>query len=155
MSVSKRVSAADKKTIAEGLGVLLADSYILYLKTQNYHWNVTGPSFQQLHKLFEEQYTDLASAIDEIAERIRALGYPAPGAFAAYTKLSKIKDETGHPKAEAMIKQLVQDNETITGTAHQLFPSVSDAGDEASADLLTRRMTSHEKNIWMLRSLLE
>lgn len=155
MSIPTKISEENRKTIAEGLCHLLADSYLLYVKTQNYHWNVTGPMFPQLHTLFEQQYTDLAAAIDQIAERIRALGQFAPGSFTAFQQLAKVKEETGHPKADGMIKQLIQDQETVVAGLHTIFPKVSEAGDEATADLLTDRISIHEKNIWMLKALLE
>ena len=133
---------------------LLADSYTLYLKTHNFHWNVEGPMFNNLHLMFEGQYTELALAVDLIAERIRALGYPAPGSYSAYAKLSSIKEATGVPKAEEMIRQLVDGQEAVTRTARSIFPVVDKASDEPTADLLTQRMQVHEKNAWMLRSLL-
>jgi len=141
--------------IAEGLSRLLADSYTLYLKTHNFHWNVTGPMFNTLHLMFEQQYTELALAVDLIAERIRALDHPAPGSYAQYSKLSSIKEETSVPKAKDMIKQLVAGQESVVRTAREIFPSVDKANDEPTADLLTQRMQVHEKNAWMLRSLLE
>jgi len=148
--------AADKrKAIADGLSRLLADEYTLYLKTHNFHWNVTGPMFNTLHLMFEQQYTELATAVDLIAERIRALGLPAPGSYAAYGKLTSIKEETGVPDAETMIAQLVSGQEAVVRTAREVFPLAEKAGDEPTADLLTQRMQLHEKNAWMLRSLLE
>jgi starvation-inducible DNA-binding protein len=145
----------ERRAIAEGLSRLLADSYTLYLKTHNFHWNVTGPQFNTLHLMFEAQYTELALAVDLIAERIRALDHPAPGSYAQYSKLSSIKEETGVPKAKEMIKQLVVGQEAVTRTAREIFPTVDKAHDEPTADLLTQRMQVHEKNAWMLRSLLE
>jgi starvation-inducible DNA-binding protein len=145
----------ERRAIAEGLSRLLADSYTLYLKTHNFHWNVTGPQFNTLHLMFEAQYTELALAVDLIAERIRALDHPAPGSYAQYSKLSTIKEETGVPKAKEMIKQLVAGQEAVTRTAREIFPTVDKAHDEPTADLLTQRMQVHEKNAWMLRSLLE
>jgi starvation-inducible DNA-binding protein len=145
----------DRKAIAEGLGRLLADSYTLYLKTHNFHWNVTGPMFSTLHLMFEQQYTELALAVDLIAERIRALGHPAPGSYAAYARLTTIEEATGTPLADEMIRQLVTGQETVARTARKLFPVVDKAGDEPTADLLTQRMQIHEKNAWMLRSLLQ
>ncbi len=149
------IKAKDRKTIAEGLGRLLADSYTLYLKTHNFHWNVTGPMFNTLHLMFEQQYTELALAVDLIAERIRALGHPAPGSYEAFAKLTGIREETGVPSAEEMIRQLVAGQEAVVRTARRLFPKVDKAHDEPTADLLTQRMQVHEKNAWMLRSLLE
>ncbi|MFM9841986.1 MAG: Dps family protein [Dongiaceae bacterium] len=145
----------ERRAIAEGLSRLLADSYTLYLKTHNFHWNVTGPQFNTLHLMFEAQYTELALAVDLIAERIRALDHPAPGSYAQYSKLSSIKEETGVPKAKDMIKQLVAGQEAVVRTARGVFPTVEKSNDEPTADLLTQRMQVHEKNAWMLRSLLE
>jgi starvation-inducible DNA-binding protein len=125
------------------------------IKTHNFHWNVTGPMFNTLHLMFETQYTELALAVDLIAERIRALGYPAPGSYADFAKLSSIKDALGVPKAEDMIRELVAGQEAVVRTARAVFPAVEKASDEPSADLLTQRMQVHEKNAWMLRSLLE
>lgn len=144
-----------RQAIADGLSRLLADTYTLYLKTHNFHWNVTGPMFQTLHLMFETQYTELALAVDLIAERIRALGYPAPGTYSEYAKLSSIDETPGVPKAEEMIKLLVQGQEAVVRTARSLFPLVDEANDEPTADLLTQRMQVHEKTAWMLRSLLE
>ena len=149
------ISNEDRAQIAQGLSRLLADSYTLYLKTHNFHWNVTGPMFNTLHLMFETQYTELALAVDLIAERIRALGYPAPGSYAEFAKLSSIKDAQGSPKAEDMIRELVAGQEAVVRTARAVFPAVEKASDEPSADLLTQRMQVHEKNAWMLRSLLE
>ena len=145
----------DRKAIAEGLAHLLADTYTLYLKTHNFHWNVTGPMFQTLHLMFETQYNELALAVDLVAERIRALGYPAPGTYSEYAKLSSIKETAGVPKATDMIKLLVEGQEAVVRTARSVFPLVDKVNDEATADLLTQRMQLHEKNAWMLRSLLE
>ena len=144
-----------RQEIAEGLSRLLADTYTLYLKTHNFHWNVTGPMFQTLHTMFETQYTELALAVDSIAERIRALGYPAPGTYSEYAKLSSIPETTGVPKATEMIKLLVEGQEAVVRTARSLYPLVNEANDEPTADLLTQRMQIHEKTAWMLRSLLE
>jgi starvation-inducible DNA-binding protein len=154
MAIDIGIREKDRKAIAAGLGKLLADSYTLYLKTHNYHWNVTGPMFNTLHLMFEQQYTELALAVDLIAERIRALGYPAPGSYEAYAKLTDIKEETGVPPAEEMIRRLVSGQEAVVRTARKLFPLVDKASDEPTADLLTQRMQIHEKNAWMLRSLL-
>ena len=145
----------DRKAIAEGLSRLLADTYTLYLKTHNFHWNVTGPMFQTLHLMFETQYTELALAVDLIAERIRALGYPAPGTYSEYATLSSIEETSGVPKAEKMIELLVEGQEAVVRTARNMFPTVDEVHDEPTADLLTQRMQLHEKNAWMLRSLLE
>ena len=149
------IQESDRKAIAEGLSRLLADTYTLYLKTHNFHWNVTGPMFQTLHLMFETQYNELALAVDLIAERIRALGYPAPGTYAEYSKLSSIKEAPGVPKAEDMIRLLVEGQEAVVRTARSVFPMVEKANDEPTADLLTQRMQIHEKTAWMLRSLLE
>jgi starvation-inducible DNA-binding protein len=149
------IKPQDRKAIAEGLSRLLADTYTLYLKTHNFHWNVTGPMFQTLHLMFETQYNELALAVDLIAERIRALGFPAPGSYADYARLSSIKDVKGVPGATKMIAELVQGQEAVVRTARGIFPSVEQAHDEPTADLLTQRMQVHEKTAWMLRSLLE
>ncbi len=155
MTINIGIEEKDRREIAEGLSRLLADSYTLYLKTHNYHWNVTGPMFAALHTLFEEHYTELAQAVDEIAERIRALGVKAPGSYSAFAKLTGIEEETGNPGAEEMIEQLVLGQEAVVRTARQIFPIVDKANDEPTADLLTQRMQIHEKNAWMLRSLLK
>ena len=149
------INDKDRKKIADGLSKLLADTYTLYLKTHNFHWNVTGPMFNTLHLMFEGQYTELSLAVDLIAERIRALGYPAPGSYAAFAKLSTIAEAVGVPTATEMIQQLVAGQESVTRTARSIFPVVDAASDEPTADLLTQRMQLHEKNAWMLRSLLE
>jgi starvation-inducible DNA-binding protein len=154
MVVNIGINDKDRKKIAEGLSKLLADTYTLYLKTHNFHWNVTGPMFNTLHTMFETQYTELALAVDSIAERIRALGYPAPGTYAEYARLSSIKEEEGVPEANDMIRKLVEGQEAVVRTARSLFPVIDAAGDEPSADLLTQRMQTHEKTAWMLRSLL-
>jgi len=149
------IAQKDRARIAEGLSRLLADTYTLYLKTHNFHWNVKGPMFQTLHLMFEAQYTELALAVDLIAERIRALGFPAPGTYAQYARLSSIPETEGVPEATDMIRLLVQGQEAVVRTARKVFPAVEKAGDEPSADLLTQRMQVHEKTAWMLRSLLE
>ena len=155
MSIDIGIAEKDRKAIAQGLGKLLADSYTLYLKTHNYHWNVTGPMFNTLHLMFETQYTELALAVDVIAERIRALGFPAPGSYQAFAKLTEIDEEEEVPSAEDMLRNLVTAQETVVRTARSVFPLVDAANDEPSADLLTQRMQIHEKNAWMLRSMLE
>jgi len=155
MKIDNGISEKDRKAIASGLNHLLADTYTLYLMTHNFHWNVKGPMFNTLHLMFEGQYNELALAVDLIAERIRALGYPAPGTYSEFAELSSIKEVKGQPKAEAMIKHLVEGQEAVTRTARKLFPTVDKASDEPTADLLTQRMQLHEKNAWMLRSLLE
>ncbi|MBP0625121.1 Dps family protein [Cupriavidus consociatus] len=154
MSVNIGISDKDRKKIAEGLSKLLADTYTLYLKTHNFHWNVTGPMFNTLHLMFETQYTELALAVDSIAERIRALGYPAPGTYKEYARLSSIVEEEGVPEATEMIRKLVEGQEAVVRTARSLFPVIDAAGDEPSADLLTQRMQTHEKTAWMLRAML-
>lgn len=148
------INEKDRNAIAEGLSRLLADTYTLYLKTHNFHWNVTGPMFVTLHTLFEQQYTELAIAVDDIAERIRALGVVAPGSYAQFAELTKVSEETGTPNADEMIAQLVEDQETVVRTARSIFPIADAAGDETSADLLTQRLQVHEKTAWMLRSLM-
>jgi starvation-inducible DNA-binding protein len=149
------ISDGDRKQIVEGLSRLLADSYTLYLKTHNFHWNVTGPMFNSLHLMFETQYNELALAVDTIAERIRALGHFAPGSYREFSKLSSITEAEGTPSAEEMVKHLVEGNETVSRTARSIFPIVEKANDEASADLLTQRMQTHEKTAWMLRAMIE
>ncbi|WP_296652295.1 Dps family protein [Paraburkholderia sp.] len=148
------ISDKDRKKIAEGLSHLLADTYTLYLKTHNFHWNVTGPMFNTLHLMFETQYTELALAVDAIAERIRALGVNAPGSYKEFAKLSSIAEADGVPAAEEMIRQLVEGQEAVVRTARAIFPATEAASDEPTADLLTQRMQTHEKTAWMLRSLL-
>lgn len=154
MAIDIGIDAKDRKAIADGLSHLLADSYTLYLKTHNFHWNVTGPMFSTLHLMFEGQYTELAAAVDEIAERIRALGVFAPGSYSEYAKLSTVKEETGVPSAVEMIQQLAKDNETVSKACREVLPLSGKADDEPTNDLLTQRMQIHEKNAWMLRSLL-
>lgn len=158
MSISTQpnigIDAKQREAIASGLSRLLADSYTLYLKTHNFHWNVTGPMFATLHLMFEQQYTELALAVDLIAERIRALGTPAPGTYKEFSRLTSIKEAEGVPSAEEMIKQLVEGQETVVRTAREIFPIADEAHDEPTADILTQRMQVHEKNAWMLRSLL-
>ncbi len=154
MDINIGINQKDREEITAGLSRLLADSYTLYLKTHNYHWNVEGPMFNTLHLMFEQQYTELATAVDTIAERIRALGEPAPGSYAAFSKLSSIEEEDRVPAAEAMIENLVKGQEAVVRTARSIFPAVDRANDEPTADLLTQRMQIHEKNAWMLRSML-
>jgi starvation-inducible DNA-binding protein len=149
------IPVEDRKLIADGLSRLLADSYTLYLKTHNFHWNVTGPMFQTLHLMFETQYNELALAVDLIAERIRALGEPAPGSYREFAKLSSIPEAEGVPRATEMIRQLVEGQEAVIRTARQVFEIADRANDQPTADLLTQRMQIHEKTAWMLRSLLE
>ncbi|MEM9561936.1 MAG: Dps family protein [Actinomycetota bacterium] len=148
------IDETDRKAIADGLSRLLADSYTLYLKTHNYHWNVEGPLFNTLHLMFETQYTELAQAVDLIAERIRALGEPAPGSYRQYAELTSITEDTDAPDATEMIRRLVEGQETVVRTARSVFPTAEAANDEPTADLLTQRMQQHEKTAWMLRSML-
>jgi len=149
------INEQDRADIAHGLSKLLADTYTLYLKTHNFHWNVTGPMFQTLHLMFEQHYNELALAVDAIAERIRALGHYAPGSYAAYAKLTSIAEASDVPKAQDMIRQLVDGHETVCRTAREIFKVAERANDEPTADLLTQRLQVHEKTAWMLRSLLE
>ena len=148
------IGADKRKKVADGLSVLLAESYVLYLKTQGYHWNVTGPFFSSFHMLFEQQYTELAAAIDEIAERIRAIGHFAPASFSEFADLSGIKEDTSVPKAIDMIAVLAKDNEHIIETCRKLMPISEEADDEASSDIITQRLHIHSKTAWMLRSHL-
>ena len=143
------------QAVIQQLERLLATSYTLYLKTHNFHWNVTGPMFTTLHTLFETQYTELAIAVDEIAERIRALGARAPGSYTDFQRLSAVREETGHPAALDMIRVLVADQQTVVSLARDLFDAADEIDDQATADLATRRLNIHEKNAWMLRSHLE
>lgn len=149
------IGEAERKAIASGLAALMADTYTLYLKTHNFHWNVTGPMFETLHLMFERHYNELWMSVDVIAERIRTLGFPAPGTYAEFSRLSAIKDAQGVPAAEDMVRALVEGHETVSRTARKLVPAVEHANDQATLDLLTQRMQSHEKTAWMLRSLLE
>lgn len=155
MKIDIGIKESDRKKLSEGLSRLLADTYTLYLKTHNYHWNVTGPMFNTLHLMFETQYNELALAVDEIAERIRALGFPAPGSYAEFSSLSSIKEEKGVLSAEKMIRKLVEGQEAVVKTARAIFPVADKATDEATADLVTQRIQIHEKTAWMLRSMLE
>lgn len=148
------IEEKDRKAISEALGRLLADTYTLYLKTHNFHWNVTGPMFNTLHLMFEQQYTEMALAVDGIAERIRALGEFAPGSYSVFGKLTRVEEATDVPDAEEMMRQLVKGHETIVRTAREAFPRADEAGDEPTCDLLTQRMQVHEKTAWMLRSML-
>lgn len=154
MKINIGLKETDRKIIAKGLSQFLANSYTLYLKTHNYHWNVTGPSFLTLHNLFEEQYTDLATAVDEIAERIRALGEKAPGSYMAFAKLTEIAEEVDAPDAEKMIHNLLDSHEILIRNGRELLSNKALENDDVSADLITQRMQIHEKNAWMLRSLL-
>ena len=147
-------SPKDRKAVAEGLAKLLADTYAAYLKTHGYHWNVRGPNFSQLHTLFMAQYTEMWTAIDEVAERIRALGELAPQGYGAFGNLSSIKDGDPSKGAEEMLKDLISSQETLVGTLYAILPTAQAAGDEVSASLISDRLTAHEKHIWMLRSSL-
>ena len=155
IQVNIGIDADTREEIAAGLSRLLADTYTLYLKTHYFHWNVTGPMFQTLHLMFETQYTELALAVDLIAERIRALGFPAPGSYTEYAKLSSIPETTSVPKATEMIKLLVEGQEAVCRTARSIYAIAAKASDEPTADLLTQRLQLHEKTAWMLRSLLD
>lgn len=148
------ISLEQRETIVKGLSALLADSYSLYLMTHNFHWNVTGPQFNSLHTMFMAQYTEQWNALDIIAERIRALGFPAPGTYKEFAKLTSIKEVDGVPSATDMVKHLVQAQETTARTTRSLFPVVDEANDQPTADVLTQRLNVHEKTAWMLRSLL-
>jgi starvation-inducible DNA-binding protein len=155
-SINIGISEEDRAKIAEGLSRLLADTYTLYLTTHNFHWNVTGPQFNTLHTMFMAQYTELWNAVDPIAERIRSLGFPAPGSYSSYQKLSVVPDApTTPPKANEMIDILINGHETVARTARSVFELADQANDQPTADLLTQRLDIHEKTAWMLRSLLE
>lgn len=154
MTIDIGIDEADRKSITEGLSRLLADSYTLYLKTHNYHWNVTGPMFQTLHLMFETQYNELALAVDVIAERIRSLGAPAPATYREFIELSSVLEDDDTPDATEMIRRLIIGQETVARTARSVFPIVEKAHDQPTADVLTQRLQVHEKTAWMLRSLL-
>jgi starvation-inducible DNA-binding protein len=149
------ISLENRGEIASGLSRLLADTYTLYLQTHNFHWNVEGPMFNTLHLMFMEQYTELWTALDSIAERIRALGFPAPGTYREFAELSSIHETEGVPAAMDMVGILVKGHEAVARTARTLFPMADSAADESTADLLTQRLQIHEKTAWMLRSLLK
>ncbi|MAT06232.1 MAG: DNA starvation/stationary phase protection protein [Acidimicrobiaceae bacterium] len=148
------IDTTDRTAIADGLSRVLADSYTLSLKTRNYHWNVVGPMFTTLHLMFEEQYDELASAVDEIAERIRALGEPAPGSYVEFVQLSSVGEDAEKPEATEMIRRLLEGHETVAHTVRSIVPTVEAAGDGPTADLLNQRLLVHEKTAWMLRSLV-
>ncbi|MBE9127815.1 MULTISPECIES: Dps family protein [unclassified Coleofasciculus] len=148
------IGEQDRKEIADGLSRLLADTYTLYLKTHYFHWNVTGPMFHSLHTMFEEEYTELAVAVDDIAERIRTIGYTAPGSYSEFSELSSIEETRGVPDAEEMVRLLVEGNEAVVRTARAAFPAAERANDESTVDMLTERMRTHEKTAWMLRSMI-
>jgi starvation-inducible DNA-binding protein len=149
------IDVQSRELIAGGLSKVLADSYTLYLKTHNFHWNVTGPMFQTLHLMFEQEYNELALGVDGIAERIRALGFPAPATYKQFVALSSIEEDDGVPAAENMIRRLVEGHETVARTARVVFKVAEAASDQPTCDLLTQRMLVHEKTAWMLRSLLQ
>jgi starvation-inducible DNA-binding protein len=155
MKIDIGIKDQDRAQLAEELSKLLADSYTLYLKTHNFHWNVTGPMFNTLHVMFEQHYTELALAVDAIAERIRALGHPAPGTYAAFSRLATVSETDGVPKATEMVGLLLRAHETVVRTSRKVLSVAAEAGDDATADLATQRLQVHEKTAWMLRSLLE
>lgn len=155
MQINIGIKDEDRKQLSEELSKLLADSYTLYLKTHNYHWNVTGPMFSTLHTMFETHYTELAIAVDDVAERIRALGHYAPGSYSAFSRLSKVEESDEVPAAMDMVADLVKGHETVVRTARHCLGVANEAGDDATADLATQRLQLHEKTAWMLRSLLE
>jgi starvation-inducible DNA-binding protein len=155
MKLNIGIEERDRKEISGGLARVLADTYTLYLKTHNFHWNVTGPMFQTLHLMFEGQYNELALAVDLVAERIRALGEFAPGSYAEYSKLGSIPEANGVPAATDMVKQLVEGHEAVIRTARSVFPWAEKANDQSTIDLLTQRLQVHEKTAWMLRSLVQ
>ena len=155
MKIDIGISDKERKAIAAGLSQVLADTYTLYLKTHNFHWNVTGPMFQTLHLLFMDLYNEQWVAVDLVAERIRALGFPAPGTYSEFAALTSIKESKGVPKAKEMLRELVAGQEAVARTARAVFPIAAQSNDQPTCDLLTQRMQIHEKNAWMLRSLLE
>jgi len=155
MEINTGIPAEQRAGIVQGLSKLLADTYVLYLKTHSFHWNVEGPMFQTLHQMFMEQYTEAWNAIDLVAERIRSLGHYAPGTYREYLDLARVKETPGVPKAEQMVKLLIDGQEAIVKTAREVLPVADGANDEPTLDLLTQRMQVHEKNAWMLRSLLK
>jgi starvation-inducible DNA-binding protein len=149
------IKSKDREKIVAGLSKVLADTYTLYLRTHNFHWNVEGPMFNTLHLMFMDQYTELWNALDAIAERIRSLGYPAPGTYAEFARLTSIEETEGVPEAMEMVRLLVAGHEAVARTARATFPAAEKGGDESTADLLTQRLQIHEKTAWMLRSLLK
>jgi starvation-inducible DNA-binding protein len=155
MQIDIGIESKNRATIAHALASVQADTYTLYLKTHNYHWNVTGPMFQTLHLMFETHYSELWTAVDLVAERIRSLGFPAPGTYRQFAALTAIQEDDGVPRAEEMIKNLVQGHETVARTARTAFKLAEEVHDQVTCDLLTQRMQVHEKTAWMLRSLLE
>jgi starvation-inducible DNA-binding protein len=155
MGIDIGISDEGRKKIADGLAIFLADNYVLYLKTQNFHWNVTGPLFQSLHEMFEQQYTDLATAVDEIAERIRAVGHFAPGSFTQFMEISNLKDQVDRPEsAEDMVAILVKDHEQLVAGARKILEIADAEHDDVTVDFVTERMNTHEKTAWMLRSII-
>ncbi|GGP20145.1 Dps family protein [Silvimonas iriomotensis] len=155
MDIHLGIPEKDRKEIADGLSRLLADTYTLYLQTHNFHWNVTGPMFNTLHLMFEAQYTELALAVDLIAERIRALGFVAPGTYSAFARLARVEVVENVPEATEMIRILLKGQETVVRTARELLDTVGNVNDQATDDLLTQRLQTHEKTAWMLRALLQ
>ena len=155
LAIDIGIGAQDREKIADGLARLLADTYSLYLKTHNFHWNVEGPMFNTLHQMFMGQYTELWNSLDLVAERIRSLGFPAPGTYGEFAKLSSIEETPGVPEALEMVRVLVAGHEAVARTIRSVFPTADDAHDESTADLLTQRLQVHEKTAWMLRSLLQ
>ncbi|MDB5051695.1 MAG: Ferritin Dps family protein [Fibrobacteres bacterium] len=154
MQIDIGIGEKERKDITDGLSKVLADTYTLYLKTHNYHWNVTGPMFQTLHLMFEGQYNELALAVDLVAERIRALGFPAPATYAEFVRLSSIPDEAGVPAAQDMIRKILLGHEAVVRTARTVYAVAEKSSDQPTLDLLTQRMQLHEKTAWMLRSML-
>lgn len=155
MSIDIGIARQDREKIVVGLSKVLADTYSLYLKTHNFHWNVEGPMFNTLHLMFMEQYTELWNALDAVAERIRSLGYPSPGTYSQFARLTSIEETEGVPGALEMVRLLVAGHEAVARTARAAFPAAEKGGDESTADLLTQRLQVHEKTAWMLRSLLK
>jgi starvation-inducible DNA-binding protein len=155
LAIDIGISPKHRTKIADGLSRLLADTYTLYLKTHNFHWNVTGPHFNSLHAMFMTQYTEMATAVDLIAERIRSLGEPAPGSYKAFARLGTIEEEEGTPDADEMVARLVKGQEAVVRTARKVLPAAEAANDQATLDLVTQRLDVHEKNAWMLRALLQ
>ena len=155
MEINTGIPAEQRAGIVQGLSKLLADTYVLYLKTHGFHWNVEGPMFQTLHQMFMDQYTEAWNAIDLVAERIRSLGHYAPGTYREYLELARVKETPGVPKAGQMVKLLIEGQEAVVKTARELLPLAEEADDQPTLDLLTQRMQVHEKNAWMLRSLLK
>lgn len=155
MSINTGISAANSKNVAKHLSAILSDTYLLYLKTQNFHWNVVSSLFHSLHLMFEGQYGELSEAVDTLAERIRALGHPAPGSFAQFKTMATIKESSTVPKPTEMLKQLLADHELMSREIRKAIPAIEKAGDEVTVDLLIQRLTQHEKTAWMLRSSIE